>query len=195
MATFNAIAAISSAILNILRESQPPAEFGTLEYQLYSANHFDGQGITSGYSLFLWRITMNSERRNLAPRRDSSDQVFRPSLPIDLHYLLTPWATDLQTQQRMLGWAMRTLEDETLLPAAILNVNLAETDTFSNSETVELTAEPLELTDLFNLWDKLSHNLNTSMMYRVRSVLIDSQQLLEEYPHTKSRKFKDKALT
>lgn len=189
MATFNAIAATSSAILNILRQSQPPAEFGTLEFKLFGASDFEGAGMSAGYSLFLWRVTMNSERRNLPPRRDSTNQTFRPSLPIDLHYLLTPWAADIEIQQRMLCWAMRALEDEIILPSTMLNYNMAEVDTFSSSESVELFADPLELTDLFNLWDKLSGKLNTSMMYQVRNLKIDSQQLLQTQPDTKSIKF------
>lgn len=190
MASFNAIAAVSSGILNALRTGQPPSELGTsLEYQLYDAKNFETGGITSGFSLFLWRVSVSAARRNLAPRRLPDGRVFRPSMPLDLHYLLTPWAGDIETQQRMLGWAMRVLEDLTTLSPAMLNYHLAEIDTFTANETVELVADPLAMTDLFNLWDKLKHNMQTSMTYQVRNVLIDSQQLLPEYPLVQSREF------
>lgn len=190
MASFNAIAAISSAILNVLKTSQPPTEFGpSLEYKLYAAKNFETDGITTGFSLFLWRVSISSARRNLAPRRLPDGRVFRPSLPIDLNYLVTPWAGDLESQQRMLGWLIRVLEDVTTLPAAMLNYNLAETDTFADTESVEMVADPLAMADLFNMWDKLKHNMQTSMTYQVRNVLIDSQQLLQEYPVVQSREF------
>jgi hypothetical protein len=190
MATFNAIAAVSNAILNVLKTSQPPAELGaSLTYPLYSAKNFEGDGLPAGFSLFLWRVTLSSTQRNLPPRRLPDGRVMRPSLPLDLHYLLTPWAGDIETQQRMLGWAMRVLEDVTTLPAAMLNYHLAETDTFSSDESVELVADPMAMTDLFNLWDKLKHNMQTSMTYLVRNVLIDSQQQLQEYPLVQGREF------
>jgi hypothetical protein len=188
MATHNAISAVSQAILNLLRSAEPPSEFGSLDYEHYQSDDF-ADPIETGFSLYLWRVTVSQARRNLPPRRLPDGRVYRPSLPLDLHYLLTPWAANAETQQRMLGWAMRAIEDAAVFPAGALNYGLSETDTFAPSEAVEIICDPLALTDQFNLWDKLKTKLQTSMTYQARGILLDSQQTVPEYGLVQTRTF------
>lgn len=188
MATHNAISAVSQALLTLLRSADPPSEFGTLAYEHYHASNFDDP-ISTGFSLYLWRVSVSATRRNLPPRRLPDGRVYRPSLPLDLHYLLTPWASDAETQQRMLGWAMRVIEDAAVLPAGALNYGLSETDTFAPSEAVEIICDPLALGDQFNLWDKLKPKIQTSMTYQARGILIDSTQTVPEYDLVQTRRF------
>jgi hypothetical protein len=188
MATYNGISAISQSLLNVLREASPPAEFGSPSYDLVQPDGLDGATIPS-FTLLLWRVSVSGARRNQPPRRFPDGRTFRPSLPLDLHYLLTPWASSADTQQRMLGWAMRVYEDMTVLPAAVLNYNLHEPDTFAPNEAVELFCDPLALVDLFSLWDKLKPKLQTSMTYQVRGVMIDSQVAVPDAAPVQVREF------
>lgn len=188
MASHNAISVVSQAILDLLRYADTPSEFNTLEYKHYDANDFLAP-IPRGFSLYLWRVSISQSRRNLPPRRLADGRVFRPSLPLDLHYLLTPWADDAETQQRMLGWAMRVIEDVTIIPASVLNFGPSEINTFAAQEAVELICDPLALNDHFNLWDKLKTRMQTSMTYQARNILIDSQRTVTEGDLVQTRVF------
>jgi hypothetical protein len=173
MATFNAVAAVSRAMLGLIAEHCPPTLLANPEFKLYHAADFE-RPIAEGFSLFLYRVSINASVRNLPPRRAPDGRRYRPSLPVDLHYLLTPWSADPERQQRMLGWSMRFLEDLATLPAGLLNHYVHERDTFRPEEGVELVCDPLALPDYLNLWDKLKPKMQLSITYAVRMVMLDS---------------------
>jgi hypothetical protein len=189
VATWNAIAATTRAILGLLEDSYP-REFGKLAFAPAHVNEFAGDKLPAdGFTLCLYRLSINSSLRNLPPRTGPDGVRYRPSLPVDLQYLLTPWAGDVEKQQRLLGWGMRQLEDNTILPAGLLNRFLKEPDVFGANETVELFFEPLSLTDFTNVWDKLKPRMQTSASYVARMVLIDSEIALREGPPVQTRVF------
>ena len=190
MATPNAIPATTRAILGLLEDAYPRDLFGKLAFTLAHPVHFTGEkSPPDGYTLFLYRVAINSALRNLPPRLAADGTRYRPSLPVDLHYLLTPWAADVELQQRMLGWAMRTLEDNTILPAGLLNKYLQESEVFRADETVELVADSLPLADFASLWDKLKPRMQTSMTYVARMVRIDSEIDIREGGVVQTRVF------
>ena len=189
MATWNAIAATTRAILGLLEDAYP-REFGKLTFAPAHLSDFaDDKVQPDGFTLALYRVAVNSNLRNLPPRIGPDGMRYRPSLPLDLQYLLTPWAGDVEKQQRLLGWSMRQLEDNPILPSGLLNRFLREPDVFRPSEAVELVSESLPLGDFTNLWDKLKPRMQTSVTYVARMVLIDSEIDLREYPLVKSRTF------
>lgn len=173
MATSNAVAAVSKAMLGLIEEHCPAALLANPEFKLYHAADFE-RPIAEGFSLFLYRVSINASVRNLPPRRAADARRYRPSLPVDLHYLLTPWSADAERQQRMLGWSMRFLEDLATLPAGLLNHYVQETDTFRPEEAVEVVCDPLPLQDYLNLWDKLKPKMQLSITYALRMVMLDS---------------------
>jgi len=181
MATYNAFAAVSRAILGLIEEHCPSSLLLNPEFKLYHAVDYE-HPMSEGFSLCLYHISINASRRNFPPRRAPDGRRYRPSLPADLHYLLTPWAVDPERQQRMLGWTMRFLEDFGVLPAGVLNSYMKEQDTFRPDEAVEIVCDPLALQDYLNLWDKLKPKKQASMTYVVRMVLLDS---FTEFPDFK----------
>lgn len=190
MATWNAIAATSKAILGVLEDAYPRDLFGPLTFASAHALDYTGdKSLPDGFTLLLYGVGINATLRNLPPRVTPDGARYRPSLPLDLHYLLTPWAADVGTQQRLLGWAMRQLEDTTILPAGVLNRYLKETDVFRADETVELVSEPLGAADFANLWDKLKPRMQTSVTYVARMVLIESDIRIIEGPAVQTRVF------
>jgi len=189
MATHRAFAATSAALLGLIGERYPRADFGSsLELQLYQAKDFESP-MNEGFSIFLYRVTVNGNVRNLGQRRAADGTRFKPSLPLDLHLLLTPWAQDAERQLRMLGWAMRFVEDLGILGAGQLNHYIAETDTFRPDETVELIADPLALADYLNLWDKWKHKMPTSMTFVARVLMLDSDIAIEDGALVQTRRF------
>lgn len=191
MANYKAIAATSKAILGLLREHCPESEVINPAFELYHARSYD-KPMEEGFSLYLFRIAVNASLRNLPPRRAPDGRRYRPSLPLDLHYLLTAWAKDPERQQRLLGWAMRFLEDRLNLTANQINRYLGDEDkdTFHAEEAVELILDPLPPADHFNLWDKLKPKMQTSVTYVVRMVLLDSEIEWAEAPPVQTREFK-----
>src|SRR5262245_952437 len=96
-----------------------------------------------GISLYLYRVLVNTSRRNLAPAFGRDGKRYRPDLPLDLFYMMTAWGQTAEVQQRLLAWAMRELENMPTLPSGLLNHYIQETDTFRPAETVELICEAI----------------------------------------------------
>ena len=189
MATWNAIAATTRAILGVLEDAYP-RDFGKLAFAPAHVSDIAGNtAFADGFTLCLYRVAINGTLRNLPPRIGPDGVRYRPSLPVDLHYLLTPWAGDVEKQQRLLGWGLRAIEDNTILPAGVLNRFLREPDVFRGEERVELVAEALSLGDFTGLWDKVKPRLQTSMTYVARMVLIDSDIDLRDGALVHTREF------
>lgn len=174
MANYRAIAAVSTALAGLIRDRYPRAEFGSgLEIELYQTRDFECP-MQDGFSIYLYRVAVNGAVRNMNPRRSPEGLRYRPSLPLDLHYMITPWSKDVAIQHRMLGWVMRMLEDIGTLSAEHLNHYMSESDTFMPNEGLEIVCDPLPLSDYLTLWDRLRPRLPASATYVMRMALIDS---------------------
>jgi hypothetical protein len=187
LANQGAIAGVSKAILGLIETSCPRALLIGPQFALYHSHNFDAP-MAEGFSLYLYRVTLNAGNRNLLPRRTADDRILRPAVPVDLHYLITPWAADPVRQQQLLAWTMLFFDGLSVLPSGILNHYLAETDTFRPEETVELVPEVLALPDHFNLWDKLKPRMQTSLNYAARMVLLDAETDEEQFPRVWQRR-------
>lgn len=188
MATWNAIAATSKALLAVLEEGFPRDRFPiSPSFELVQPPRLTGNSVLpDGIAVCLWRVAVNP-RRGLPPRRTPDGQRFKPSLPLDLHYLLVPSASAADTQQRLLGWALRELEDHPVLSSSELNRQLAEPEVFAPDEAVELVADPLALADFLALWDKAKATLPVVMGYTARMLLVYSEVSMSEGPPVRER--------
>jgi hypothetical protein len=189
MARYPAIGATSAALAGLIRDRYPRPAFGpSLEVSLYQAGDFE-KPMEEGFSLYLYRIAPNGSVRNLSYRRDPDGKRFRPSLPLDLSYLITPWARDAEKQQRMLGWVMRFIEDLGLLSSSHLNDYVPETDIFQPKESLDIICETLLLNDYLTLWDRLHHRIPVSATYVLRMLMIDSDTAMSEAGAVQTRRF------
>jgi uncharacterized protein DUF4255 len=188
MANYRAIAAVSAALQGLIRDRYPRDEFGDgLGIELYQTSDF-ANPMQEGFSIYLFHVRINGAVRNLTLRRSPDGRRFRPSLPLDLHYMITPWAQDVGRQHRMLGWAMRLMEDIGVFSAGHLNHYLTETDTFAPNEGLEIICDPLTLADYLTLWDRLAR-LPASATYALRMVLIDSDIHAPDSGPVQTRRF------
>jgi hypothetical protein len=167
-----AIAAIGQAILGVLEAAVPP-EFSGADFQLYNAPNFQ-KPMDEGISLYLYRVVPANNIRSPGLRVGPNGQRYRPSLPIDFQFLMIAWARNAFKQQRLLGWAMRVLEDNTILHASLLNQYGPENDTFSDRECVDVILETLSIQDLHSIWDVTKPNIQPAAAYIVRMLRIDS---------------------
>lgn len=189
MAHYRAIAAAGEAIVGLIKERYPRAEFGSsLKVGMVLPGAIE-KGLTGeGIAICLWRVTPNGQRRARGARVDRFGNRFKPSIPLDLSFLVIPYSVDSESQARMLGWVMRALEDAGTLTAAQLNFYLAESDIFAPEEEVDLVCDPLGLADLLALWDRLKQ-LPPAANYLMRMVLIDSLEAVTEGPPVTTREF------
>lgn len=188
MAKAQAIAVVGQAVLGMLADNIPQTEFTNARFELYQTSNFTSP-MEEGISLFLYRVEINSSLRNLPIRTGLDGISRRPPLPLDLYYLLTVWAKDVVKQQRILGWAMRTLEDAPILSASRLNNFGPESDVFQPNERIELIYQSLSLQDLSNLWSAFKVSLPMSVAYIARVVGIDSTISMEDAAAVQTRQF------
>jgi hypothetical protein len=189
MATANAIAAVGQAILGMIAAGVPRDEFATAQFQLYQAKDFQNP-MEEGMSLYLYRITPAGEIRNYPPRIAPDGRRYRQPLPVNLHYLLSSWSKDAVKQQRLLGWAMRILEDTPVMPAAVLNQGGPETDTFWPNETVDLIMETISVYDMGAIWDVAKPNTQPSVCYVARMIGVESPLDVTEAQPAQTRVFR-----
>jgi len=179
MAQYQAIAAVAAAIRGLIRERYPRDAFNSLTVEIYQAKDVE-KGLTGdGFAILPWRVAINTQRRARGPRVDIFGRRFKPSLPLDVSFMIIPVAASTEKQLRMLGWVMRALEDAGSITAAQLNDYLTEDNIFTVEEDVDLVCDPLALADQLNMWDRIrKHPLFAN--YLVRMVLVDSLQPLDE---------------
>lgn len=183
MANFNAVGATSVALKELI-STYPRTAFGEdLHVELYQTGNFKDP-MRKGFSIYLYRVAINGSVRNLSLRRKHDGSRYRPSLPLDLYYLITPWAENTERQHCMLGWVMRMMEDIGVLSASHLNDHFV--DTFMPTESVDIICEPLALTDYFTIWDRLQ-TLPLSMTYVIRMIMLDSDVIIKDGTLVQSR--------
>ncbi len=186
MAGTVAIASTCEGVVRLLRSNFDPAEFNnaTLDFQVYVADNFL-QPMDQGVSVLLYRIYHNGNHRT-PPGRIVGGQRQRTKLPVDLHFLLTAWAKTASRQHEIAGWMMRVLEDNPILPAALLNAY--QPGVFHDDEGVEVTLAELTTEDLFHIWEvMINHVYQLSVPYVARMVQIESKLLDDLYPLAKER--------
>ncbi len=180
MANYHALSGVCEGVIELLRNAFDPSEFQeqTLEFKVYSGADF-ARSMTTGVSVFLYRVYPNSSYRTPPGRRNENGNRLRRGLPLDLHILLTAWAPSASLQHALLGWAMRVLEDTPILPAGLLNATIS--GVFRTDEAVEITLCELTTEDLFRIWETVSDNkYQLSVPYIARYVTIESMVEIEE---------------
>jgi hypothetical protein len=123
-------------------------------------------------SIFLYRACVSDGLRNV-PVGYLNGLPRRPAIPVDLFYLITAWASSATVQQRLLGWAIRTLEDTSTLPSTLLNEG-NWTGVFGASEAVEMVWHPLTAQEEYDLWQIAQTNQQPSASYVARTIALES---------------------
>lgn len=178
MARHMAIAAACAAIKGLLGETYPRDVFGT-KLKIDTIQPKEVADLTDeGIAILLWRVTINTQRRGLPPRVDADGRTFKPSLPVDLHIMLLPYATNAERQHRILGWMMRKMADAGTISAGQLNHYLSETDVFLAIESIEPVCDPLGTADYITMWSRIE-KAPLGINYLVRMVMLDSEVMLE----------------
>jgi len=190
LATYPAIAATGLAVVGLLKDAAAGTEFADLRIDLLQAGDFQaGPPMPEGLSLYAYRVAVNGARRNLPPSVGPDGRRYRAPLPLDLHFLLSPWAKTAVRQLRIIGWAMRELQNVPVLPAGLLNHYGPEHDTFRPAEAVELFCESPTLQDMSYILEPIKSAQPLSVTYVARMVLIESAVPIEVGEPVQTRDF------
>ena len=160
-----------------LQQAWEPSLFNgqPLQFEVYGPDNF-ANPMTTGLSLFLYHLSINQVRRTIPVGPDPITHLPRlPQLPLDLHFMVTPWAKSPSLEHEILGWAMRLLEDTPRLSAQQLNSVVAGVG-FADDEAVEIIPGYISMEEMFRIWDVLPGNFRLSVPYIARIVRIDSLQ-------------------
>jgi hypothetical protein len=124
-------------------------------------------------TIFLYRVAVNSVMRN-GPRLSlGGGATSRPLLPIDVSYLITPWAKDPRDEHLMLGTILQALYDHAELgPADLTGASWGPDD------SVQLVLETLTLEEHFCIWDTVGMPYRLSLTYMARILGIASAEQL-----------------
>jgi hypothetical protein len=176
MATFHAISAVSTAVVQLLESHYNPGDFGgnPLQFKVYTAPDFLAP-MEAGVSVMLYRIYPNAAHLSPTMRLSPVGRRQPPILALDLHFLITAWAKEASMQHEIAGWMLRVLEDTPILPADLLNQRYPQT--FQPDETVELLLTELTTDELFRIWEAVvGHAYQISVPYMARNIRIESFQ-------------------
>src|ERR1019366_7781293 len=150
MATHHAIAAIGKSIVGLLGAQCPKAEFPGATFKLWQPTAFrQVKGLRFGISLCLYRVSFDTAQRNRPTRATASgDPPQRLPLPINLHFLLSSWATTPERQHALLGGGMCVLDGNPVFPAGLLNRFAGGTgEVFGPQENVEVVPANLDIVE------------------------------------------------
>jgi len=171
MASANAIHDMSDTLVHLLQMGIPSPMVDPTRIYVTTPDEFEALQDPSHphLTIFLYRISVNPQMRNL-PRRTLSNgqnagQTSRQLLPLELSYLITPWAKETRDELRIIGLVAQVLYDHSELGASDLLGNSWEPD-----DTVQLVLESLPLEDHYRIWDASEVAYRLSLTYQARVI-------------------------
>ncbi len=124
---------------------------------------------TPALSLFLYKVNFNHTMR--ASWSAVGHRQGRAHLPLDLHFLLTPWAGNAYDEMSVLGRAMLCLEVTPNLSGPLLYPRGG----WAENEAVQISLEEMSTEDVMRTFDSLPVDYKLSVPYVVRVVRIEEE--------------------
>jgi hypothetical protein len=122
-------------------------------------------------SVWLYSVQINEFMRNALPSRlPDSSRLRYPPLAINLYYLITPFETDVEKEQLLLGRTMQILHDNATL-------TLWSREDPANNVELRVTMVQRDLRELAEVWEALQQPYHLSVCYQVSVVAIDSTRV------------------
>ncbi|HEY0823770.1 MAG TPA: DUF4255 domain-containing protein [Ramlibacter sp.] len=187
MAGFVAIAAVGKSLERLLAQAfteRPPVPNKTAKAALIRTEDLAEGKMKPligdyGLSILLYRVDFNKTMRAAWSAVGHADG--RGHLPLDLHYLLTPWADNAEHQHMIIGRAMQVLERHAMLSGPMLYApSLPAGPTYrdepqpSATDTVQLVLEEISTEALMRTFDSLPSDYRLSVPYVARVARIDT---------------------
>lgn len=187
MANLASIAATGRSIERLLNQAfaEPPVpvEGRTTRAFLIRTEDFDQTSSASilqrpALSIFLYRVDFNKTMR--AAWSGVTFHDGRASLPLDLHFLLTPWAENAESEHAILGRAMQCLDGTPILSGPLLHAS----GDWAPNEAVNLVLDEISTEAVMRTFDSLPADYRISVPYIARVVRLDARQAVATPPVT-----------
>lgn len=151
-----------------------PVPNSTTRAVLVRTEDFDPNAVATviqrpALSLFLYRVDFNKTMRAAWSAVGHHDG--RAHLPLDLHFLITPWADNAEHEQSILGRAMQCLEGTPMLGGPLLDAGGA----FAPNEAVQIVMEEISTEAVMRTFDSLPTDYRLSVPYIARVLRLDGR--------------------
>lgn len=186
MAGFESMAAVGKSIERLLnhrfQEEEPVPEKRTKAVlvrttDLEAANVRTAIG-SPALSVYMYRVAINKTMR--AAWSAVAAQDGRPRLPVDLHFLISPWADNAEHELRILGKAMEALEGTPVLSGPLLDPSAG----WAGNETVQMVMEEISTEAVMRTFDSLPTDYRLSVPYIARVIRMDARVAQPDRPVT-----------
>jgi hypothetical protein len=186
VANYAGIAAAGRSIerlLNLSFEQEQPLPTGNTRAVLVRTADFEDSArpTTIGspaLSIFLYRVDFNKTMRAAWSAVGSLNG--NSHLPVDLHFLLTPWAANAEFEYRIIGKVLQCFETTPILNGALLHPSAD----WAPNECVQLVLEEITTEAVMRTFDSLPTDYRLSIPYIARIVRIDGRQASPSHPVT-----------
>lgn len=176
MAGSRSLASVALSVVSLLNaafgEDEPvaadtPATAALVRTEDFEQN--DGTRIPNvGISVYAYRVELNRTMRPGWSGVGSLDGAGH--LPLDVHVLLTPWASNPEHELQILGRAMQCLEACPILSGPALTPLGA----WARNEAVQIVVGEITTEEIMRTFDSLPHDYKLSVPYILRGVRIDT---------------------
>jgi Pvc16 N-terminal domain len=176
VANFLSIAAAGKSIERQLNAAfgQPPVpvQNKTTKAYLVRAEDFDRHSaatiiVRPALSIFLYRVDFNKTMRAAWAGVTANTGVAH--LPLDLHYLLTPWGDNAEAEGAILGRAMQCLDSNPILSGPLLH----QSGDWDTSDAVHVLMDEISTEAVMRTFDSLDADYRISVPYIARVICLD----------------------
>jgi hypothetical protein len=108
-------------------------------------------------------------------------------LPLDLHFLITPWGDNAEDEYKILGKSMQCMEQNPILTGPLLFESGGASGlppTWGKNDAVQVVTDELAVADISQIFDSLQRDYKLSVGYLARVVRIDTSQGVMDTPVT-----------
>jgi hypothetical protein len=186
MATSDAIRDTSESLIHVLRANISPSLVPPTRIVAATPDEFADlrDPLHPAITVFLYRVSVSADLRNVTPKPLPDGRVRRPLLPLELRYLITPWSYDhTGTELSLVGQIAQTFYDYAELAQADLQGNAWE-----SGDSVSIVMESLPLEDHYRIWDAVPNvPYRLSLTYIARVIGIESKRISTHPPVTHAR--------
>jgi hypothetical protein len=173
MATAGVVRDVGETLMYLLRAGIPSAVVASANIRVATPDEFgdlDGLNVPA-ISIFLYRVAINPTMRN-APKRTLPDgSIARPLLPIELGYLVTPWAPQTGDEHLVAGHVLRVFYDRPELGPTDL-----QGTSWASGDTAQIILESLPTDEHYRIWETSKMPYRLSLTYTVRVIGIEPSE-------------------
>jgi hypothetical protein len=171
VADYLSIAAAARSVerlLNLAFDEDEPVPEQQTKAVLIRTDDFDSEGVgvitPPALSIFVYRIDFNRTLRSAWSAVGS--QEGRAHLPLDVYFLITPWAENADFELRILGRAMAALDANPILSGPLLD----PLGGWQPGEAMQVCLADLTTEDLMRTFDSLPVDYQLSVLYVTRVI-------------------------